>query len=357
MIKSDFARYRLFQQRLTQPVCATPEEAVTWSGAVQAQEYQDSKRSLAIRMPDASDAAIEEAFTAGRILRTHVMRPTWHFVAPQDIRWLLELTAPRVNSVVSSNYRQQNLDDALFARANDLFAKALEGGNFLTRQELKQTLADAGIEVDNFRTGFLVMRAELDAVICSGPRRGKQFTYALLAERAPHARSLPREEALAELTRRYYTSHGPATARDFSWWSGLTVAECKTGIEMLGSEFSSEVVDGQVYYFPAAMPEVPHPAQTAFLLPTYDEFLVGYSNFSQSRTSGQEVSAELMFESVFLYESRIIGSWKRTLKKNEVQITLAPFAPMTTDQEQAVFAAAERYGAFLGLPARCTIQL
>lgn len=355
MNKSDFTRYRLFQQRLTQPVCSTPEEAVAWSGAVQAQEYQDSKWSLAMRMTSASDGIIEEAFTAGRILRTHVMRPTWHFVIPQDIRWLLELTAPRVNTVAGSYYRQQNLDDALFARANDIFAKALEGGKFLTRQELKQALVESGIESNNLRMSFIVMRAELDAVICSGPRRGKQFTYALLTERAPQAHSLPREEALAELTRRYYTSHGPATARDFSWWSGLTVADCKAGIEMLGSELSNKEVDGQMYYFSASIAEAPDPTQTAFLLPIYDELIVGYSNFSQSRTGGQDVSVELMYNATF-FHGGIIGSWKRTIQKKEVQITLAPFVPMNPEQEQAVLAAAGRYGDFLGLPVTCTIQ-
>ncbi len=215
----DFGHRRLHNQLLIQHPFDQPNEVVAWLGAVQAQEYGHAKWALGMRLPGATDVDVERAIAEGSILRTHVMRPTWHFVTSADIRWMLELTGPRVHALNAYYYRQQGLDDALFARSNAVLAKALAGGNYLTRPELQAALAGAGIVADGgLRASYLMMRAELDMLICSGPRRGKQFTYALLDERAPAASSLPRDEALAELTRRYFTSHGPATLKDFAWW-------------------------------------------------------------------------------------------------------------------------------------------
>ena len=182
---------RLSQQRLTHEPLATPAEVVAWLGAVQSQEYLGAIWSLGMRMRDATDAVIERAFNEGAILRTHVLRPTWHFVTPADIRWLLELTAPRVRATMAHYDRQLELDDALYLRSNAAIAGALAGGQYRTRAELGTALAAAGLVAEGQRLGHIVMRAELDGVICSGPRRGKQFTYALLAERAPQAKTLP----------------------------------------------------------------------------------------------------------------------------------------------------------------------
>jgi hypothetical protein len=319
------ALQRLYQQRLSQNPFATPGEIVAWLGAVQAQDYLGAKWALGLRMRNATDDVIERAFSDGTILRTHVMRPTWHFVTPADIRWILELTAPRVNAVNAHMYRQLELDDALFLRSNAVIAKALQGSRQLNR-------------------------AELDAVVCSGPRRGKQFTYALLDERAPQARILKRDEALAELTRRYYTGHGPATVRDFAWWSGLTVADAKAGLEMVASDLTHEVIDGQTYWFSASMPPVAQPCQAAFLLPTYDEFVIGFSSFDKSRTGGQDVGGNAVFDSMIVIGGQIVGSWRRTFKKGAVVIELAPFAPLTAAEGEAVAIAAERYGKFVGMP-------
>src|SRR5262245_24524323 len=170
------------------------------------------------------DDSIDELFNEGKILRTHVMRPTWHFVMPEDIRWMLKLTAPRINAVSAYYFRKMELDQAVLARSNAAISKALRGKH-LTREELGQVLGRAKIDAKGLRLIYLMIRAELDAVICSGPLRGKQFTYALLDERVPKCRTLKRDEALAELTIRYFTSHGPALLRDFVWWSGLTITD------------------------------------------------------------------------------------------------------------------------------------
>jgi len=186
--------------------------------------------TLAQRMRNTTNSLIEEAYNEGKILRTHLMRPTWHFVAPDDIRWLLQLTASRVNAACGSNYRKLELDEALFKRCNKALTRALQGGQHLTRTALRTVINQAGVVADDsIRLVHILLRAELDGLICSGPRLGNQFTYTLLDERVPETKTLNREEALAKLTRRYFTSHGPATLQDFIWWSGLTAADAKNG--------------------------------------------------------------------------------------------------------------------------------
>lgn len=342
-------RMRLEQQRLTRNQLATPAEIVAWMGAVQAQDYLGTKWALGLRLQDVTDEAVECAFNAGEILRTHVMRPTWHFVTPADIRWLLELTAPRVQALSAPYYRQQGLDQQTLAHSNEVIAHALQGGRFLTRAELGATLNRAGIATDGLRLGFIMGNAELEAVVCSGPRQGKQFTYALFDERAPDAKSLSREEALAELTLRYFTSHGPATARDFAWWSGLTVADGKAGLAMVRTQLCQAVIEGQEYWFAEGLSLDSTPVEQnkqAFLLPTFDEFLVGFSAFDEARRSG----GKLVFESTLVIEGQVMGSWKRTFKKGNVGVDLAPFAPLNTEHGRAVDLALEQYGQFVGLP-------
>jgi hypothetical protein len=346
------ARQRLAQQRLTHNPCATPEEVVGWLGAVQAQDYAGAKWALGLRMHDATDDVIEQAFTDGSILRTHVMRPTWHFVTPSDIRWLLELTAPRVNAVNAYTYRQLELDDALFARGNTAIAKALQDSQPRTRAELGAALAAAGIDAAGPRLGHLMMRAELDGIICSGPQRGKQFTYALLEQRAPQSRRLPRDEALVELIWRYYTGHGPATAQDFVWWSGLTMADAKMGLALGAERLAHAVIDSQTYWFPASTPSPPPATEDAFLLPTYDEFVVGFAGFDKARRGGREAGAQVAFEAPLVIDGLVVGSWRRTIKQGTVVIDVAPFAPLTAAEREAVSAAARRYGAFWGMPVR-----
>ncbi|HEX6292593.1 MAG TPA: winged helix DNA-binding domain-containing protein [Herpetosiphonaceae bacterium] len=356
MNASVIALQRLAWQRLSQQPFDRPDEVVAWLGAVQAQDYLGAKWALGLRMRDATDETVEQAFADGTILRTHVMRPTWHFVTPADIRWLLELTAPRVKAANAYRHRQLELDDALIDRSNAVITDTLRGGQLRTRAELGAALAAADIAAEGSRLSHIVMRAELDGIVCSGPRRGKQFTYALLDERAPDARRLQREEALAELTRRYYTGHGPATVRDFTWWSGLTVADAKAGLELVGAELGHAVIDGQSYYFSASMSPAAQPSDTAWLLPTYDEFLVGFSSFDKSRRGGQEISPKIVFDATIVIGGRVVGTWRRAFKKDTVEIEIAPFAARTDAEDAAIVAAARRYGDFVGMPVRCSIK-
>ena len=248
MTKSDpISTRRLRNQRISRTGFAAPEQVVDWLGAMQAQEYEPATWALALRMkgsPVRTD--IEAAFEEGRILRTHVMRPTWHFVTPEAIRWLLDLTGPCVQRRMAVYNRRLELDPPTMTRAAKIFERALRDRQFLTRTELGERLRRAGLEATTMRLAHLAMHAELAGVICSGPRRGKQFTYGLIAERAPDARRLERDEALAELARRFLRSHGPATVRDFVWWSGLSTADARRGFEACRA--ASEVVHGLTYW-------------------------------------------------------------------------------------------------------------
>ena len=344
---------RLSQQRLARDPLATPAEVVGWLGAVQSQEYQPATWSLGMRMAGATSAEVDRAFDDGAILRTHVMRPTWHFVTPDDIRWLLELTAPRVKAAMAYYGRQLALDDALLAHSNDIIAGALRGGKSLTRSELGRALAEGGVAAEGQRLGHIVMNAELDGVVCSGPRRGKQFSYALLAERAPQARTLPREEALAELARRYFTSHGPATMRDFSWWSGLTLADVKAGLALVGAALAHEEIEGQTYWFAADALPAPEPTHEALLLPTYDELLVGYSGFAAATMGGRPRNAPNQFSATVVIGGQVVANWRRVITPKAAVIEIAPFESLVEEQHAAIFAAARRYGQFFGVPVEC----
>ena len=334
-----------------------PEQVVAWLGAVQAQDYPGAKWALALRLSRATENRIEQAFARGDILRTHVMRPTWHFVTPADIRWMLALTAPRVRATMGSYDRKLEIDAALIMRSNKAIARALTGGVELTRQELKLVLQRAGITVGTVqRLAHLVMHAELDAVVCSGPLRGKQFTYALLDERVAAAKTLTRDAALAELTRRYFISHGPAQLPDFVWWSGLRVAEERSGLEMCSRDLADEVVDGKRYWFAPSRRMVERLLRTAYLLPLYDEYLIAYKDRSASLdvTRWKPVVKRDAWSAPVVIDGRVIGGWRVAVSDGQAAITLdLPVAPNRTDQ-RLLAAASQKFGDFFGVHVRLT---
>ncbi|MDQ6693515.1 MAG: winged helix DNA-binding domain-containing protein [Chloroflexota bacterium] len=354
----DIAHWRLYTQQLARPIAGTPAEMVGWFGAMQAQDYAAAKWALGMRLQGCSEATIDEAMDRGDILRTHVLRPTWHFVTPADIRWLLALTAPRVHAANAYMYRRLGLDASTRARCNDTLAGALQGGNYLTRSELALVLIQAGIaEDDLLRFTMIMMHAELEGIICSGPRRGKQITYALLEERVPITGALERDRALPELARRYFTAHGPATLRDFVWWSGLTTTQARDGVEMVGPELMQEVIGGQTYWFSAhaqADPAEENRSPVAYLLPAFDEYTVGYNDRSavcdKLRALNVAPTAGLLLSNTIVMDGQVVGTWKRTIKKDAAIIAADPFTPFSEAERRAFDAAVERYGQFLGLP-------
>lgn len=354
MTRLDIAHQRLLNQHIARATFTRPGDVVGWLGAVQAQDYAGAKWALGMRLPGATDRDIEQAFTEGAILRTHLLRPTWHFVTPADIRWMLALTAPHVHTVNAYMYRKLELDSAIFKRSHAALAKALHGGKQLTREELRGVFDKAGISTaGELRMGYLMMRAELDGLICSGARRGKQFTYTLLEERAPLAKTLERDEALAELARRYFMSRGPATVQDFAKWSGLTITDARAGLEGVKPQLRQEGVNGQSYWLPPSAPSARTATPTAYLLSIYDEYISGYKDRSAivDASLGAKLSAlgnALAY--IILVNGQIAGTWKRTLKKDAVVIELNLFTRLANAEKRAVAVAAQQYGEFLELP-------
>jgi hypothetical protein len=352
----DIPRYRLHNQFLAQTNFTEPGQVVQRLGAVQSQDYAGGKWALAQRLKIATtDAALDTAFNEGRILRTHILRPTWHFVAPEDIRWMLALSGPRVHTANAFMYRQQGLDKAIIKKSYAVLEKVLQGNKHLTRTELGSAFGAAGIKnAESIRLGYFVMSAELDGIICSGARKGKQFTYALLEERTPKVRGWTRDEALAELSRRYFATRGPATLHDFTWWSGLTMADAKEGIDAVKSEFVSEEIQGRTYWFDGSISPVQEKSPTAHLLPNYDEYFIGFKDRSAIgaviRPFERDANDPAFIAHIIIIDGQIVGGWRRTLKKQAVILELTLIPPLKKAQERAVAEAANRYGEFLQLP-------
>ena len=231
-------RRRLAAQRLTGEPCADVAAAVAWSGVVQAQEHAEALWSLAMRVGGVTSDDVQAACDRGEVLRTHVLRPTWHFVAAADLRWMLRLTGERLQAKGAGRYRELGLDADTFARMHEVFAATLSDGEPRTRKELNAALVAAGVDTTGQRMPHMLGHAELEGLIVSGPRRGKQHTYLLLEGRVPEAPARSREADVAELALRYFVSHGPATLRDFAWWSGLTIADGKAGVAAAGERLS-----------------------------------------------------------------------------------------------------------------------
>jgi len=351
------ADQRLANQRLTKPTFERAIDVVSFLGAVQAQDYGAAKWGLAQRMRDATDAGIEREIAAGTIVRTHILRPTWHFVAAADIHWMLALSAPRVHAFNAYYYRTLELDEAVFRKSTKILIKALQGGKQLTRAELGSALDKAGISMkDSSRLNASMMRAELDGVVCSGPRRGKQFTYALLDECVPRTNVLERDEALAELARRYFLTRGPATADDFSWWSGLTKADSRRAAEAAAPDLEHEIIDGRSHWFPPPARVTKRRTPLAHLLPNYDEYFIGLKDRSafaaRLRAARIEARTDALSGHILAIDGQIVGGWNRTLRGKEAVLHLKPLQRLTAPEKRAVDKAAGSFGEFLGIEAR-----
>jgi hypothetical protein len=326
-------------------------------GAVQAQDFHGAKWAIAQRARGLTDARIDREFDAGDLIRTHVLRPTWHFVAPEDVRWMLALTGARIARTMGHYNDLFKLDAKVFRRSNDAMAAALAGGTYLTRAELSAAIERAGIPVTSSqKLTRLVMMAELDAVICSGPRRGKQLTYALFDERVPRAAPLDRDEALLMLIRRYFATRGPATLHDFAWWSGLTVADAKRGVEMAGTELTRATCEGVDHWFVDGTPS--RARASAMLLPNYDEYFIGYKDrTSVGRRVGHSnavIGGDGGVSHVLFVNGELVGRWRRAAQPNGVAVELTLECRLTTAERARLEAAARRFATFLDSPVTLT---
>ena len=349
------AHRRLAAQRLTAPTFRTPASVVSWFGAMQAQDYLGALWAVGLRMANATEDLVERAVADRSIVRTWPMRGTLHFVAADDVRWMLQTLGPR--SLFRNARRLKNefdLDRAVFARAEKVIVKALRDGRQIQREALYQLLDDAGIDTANQRGLHIVFQLAHQQLICFGVRQGKQHTFALLDEWIPATRSWTREEALAEAASRYFTSHGPATVRDFAWWSGLTAADSREALALAQSGLEQEVIEGRTYWFAAPRGATTGPAPRSWLLPAWDEFTVAYKDRTAVIDPAHRtlaVTRNGIINAAMVVDGRVVGSWKRALRSGQVIVTPEPFSPLPKAMKAVLGPAARRYGQFLGVPA------
>jgi hypothetical protein len=344
----DLVKRRLHNQLLTRTGLRRPEDVVAWMGAVQAQEYDAARWGVGLRLRDATDAALQRAFDAGQILRTHIMRPTWHFVTPADIGWLQRLTGPKVQRQALPYNRRLGLDSPALVRATATIERALRDRRYLTRAELGERLRDAKMPMDGPRLAQVAMHAEVAGVICSGPRRGKQFTYALVAERAPKAATFSRDEALGTLTRRYLQSHGPATVRDLVWWSGLSTTDARRGLDIARAR--SQQCDALTYWTAGPESRAASTERRVHLLPIYDEYTVAYRDriAVPHGTMLVKLPADTVnFRHALVVDGQVAGTWRTTRTPAGVAIEIVPFASPTDSVRRAQERAVERFHRFV----------
>jgi Winged helix DNA-binding domain len=321
--RRDVLRRRLMTQRLIGGGLPTAADVVRLLGCVQSQEYAHALWSLGMRTSGLTAADVQAEFDRGDFLRTHILRPTWHLVAAADIRWVLQLTAPRVQKLNQTIYRQHGLDQATLDRGVAVIVEELEGGRHRTRAELARALAERGLVSQGIGLAYVVMNAELVGVICSGPVRGAQQTYALLVERVPRSANVG--GGIAELARRFFLGHGPASIQDLARWSSLTIGQCRDAVEAVKDQLDCVTVEGVELWF-GRETSAPNPSSGALLMPLYDEVTLSYPaiNFPQANGHPHPPGADLFVGCVILAETNV-GLWRRTLQSRKIimEVTLA----------------------------------
>ena len=350
MIFTDIARIRLASQQIAGTTLGTVKDMVAWMGAMQAQDYPMAKWALGVRLPGSTDQVIEAALDAGEIIRTHLLRPTWHFVSADDVYWLLELTAPHIKASIKSRHKELELSEAILAKSNVVIGKAFRDQEHLTREQIKVELEKAQIATDNNRLSHLLLWAELEGIVCSGAVKGGKQTYALLEARVPKTRSLTKEEALAALAQKYFASHCPATLHDFTWWSGLSAGDAKRALEMVKADFISETIASQTYWLPGSYSTSPPGQEAAVLLPAYDEFIISYRDRSTALSPGSHsktISENGLFRPVIVVNGQVMGIWKRAIKKDQVMVETELFEQLDQTTQGWIEKASLHYARFL----------
>jgi hypothetical protein len=351
---TNISQLRLQNQHIGGTQFNSAKDLVHWMGAIQAQDYGMAKYAIGIRLKNAVVQTIEDAINKGEIIRTHVLRPTWHFVTAEDIRWMLELTAKNLNTAMSSNNKRLELDEKIFKKSNGIIENILCDGKHLTRKEIMAALEKKGIKTNDLRASHIMFRAETDLVVCNGIKKDKQFTYALLDERVPSTRKIAKEQALAQLAQRYFLSHGPATIPDFSWWSGLSITDAKNAAESIKSNLISEKFKEHTFWFSNKSINVNPKTNTLFFLPSYDEFLISYKSREISmdaKFSSRTFTTNGIFNPIIVHNAKVIGTWKPELKR-DILIKEFFFIKPTKNQKRLCANAAKEFGQFMQMKIR-----
>jgi Protein of unknown function (DUF1006). len=350
MSPSEIALRRLISQQIDQAAFRAPADLVRYMGIIQAQDYPMSQWAVGLRLSGPARVQdVQEAIDRGDIIRTHVLRPTWHLVSREDVHWMTALSAKRILASFRSRHRELGLSEEVIKKSNRLIEQELSRRGHLLREALVAVLENAGLPNENNRASHLLMCAELDGIICSGAAQNGKQTYALLAERVPDRRLLQREEALFTLAERYFVSHGPASIRDFVWWSGLSAKDAREALELVRGKLEEVSVNGETYWFKDSGPY--RIAQRVHLLPAYDEFIISYVDRSATLTDAhakRTIMANGLFRPMVVVDGRVAGTWKRSVKKTGVGMEIILFHDLDPAQVAAIEQQGERFGAFLG---------
>lgn len=376
MTARDIARLRLRHQHLHDSPLTEPAGVVSSLGAVQAQDYLGALWAVGLRTPGSTEALVEQALASGAIIRTWPLRGTLHFVSAADARWMIALAPARVSTAAAYQRKRLELDAPALARARKAAIKALRDGAQLTRDDFYRALDDAGVVTSGGRGLQIVWELAQQAVICFGPRRGKQHTFVLFDDWVPATPARGRDEALAELAVRYFSSRGPATMADFTWWSSLAPADARAAVDMATPQLVSETIDGRVHWLgtsaarattrrgeasaaPGARRGQERATATAALahvLPAYDEYTVAYKDRGAALDPSLMQRAKYgIFGPTLIIDGRIVGTWKRTFAKGVARLQVTPFATLKAAEARAARRALECHAAFLGLPADIAI--
>jgi hypothetical protein len=352
---ADVLRLRLENQGIARRAFRAPEDVVKWFGAVQAQDYLGALWGLGLRARGATEATVEAAESRRAIVRTWPMRGTLHFVAADDARWITRLLAPRIIARHSARWKRDfGVDARLLSRADDIITRALEGGKRLAREALYQVLESRRIRTGKSRGLHLLLGLAMQGRICFAGRLGKRHSFALLDEWLPRSRQIDGDEALAELASRYFTSHGPATPRDFMWWAGITARQAAVALDGARGQLTHARMDGADYWWrdSGRRPRVRRGAPRIWLLPAYDEFTVAYQDRSLLSAADPRISKMGLLGPVVVLEGLVAGTWKRTIHREAVLISTSLTRKLTLSETDALLEAARSYGEFLGLEAR-----
>jgi len=347
---TDIANIRLLSQQIESTKFKAAKDLVKWMGAMQAQDYYMAKWAIGVRLPGSTERQIQTAIDKGQIIRTHLLRPTWHFVSPEDIYWMLELTAPQIKASSKSRDKQLELTEKIYTKSNSIIQKALRDGKHLTREELMAELAKAKIATDNNRSSHLLLRAELEAIICSGAAKGKNRTYALLENVVPETTPLSKDEALSKLAKKYFSSHCPATLQDFIWWSGLSVVNAKHALEIIKPDFISETINSQTFWLTNSFSIPATAGKSCYLLPAYDEFMISYKDRNASLNfEGQKKSISIngIFNPIIVINGQVTGLWKRIIKSDRVIVETEFFRAHNKTELNLIKKASVLFGHFL----------
>jgi hypothetical protein len=350
MTLKEVANLRLINQQIAVSEFHSPKELVSWMGAIQAQDLPMAIWAIGLRQEGSTDQMTRSAFDKGEIIRTHVLRPTWHLVAPEDIHWMLALTAPQVRTRLRTRHNGLGFTEAVIEKCIKVINESLEKNNHLERGELAKELEKIGITNDNNRLAHVLLYAEIEGLICSGELKGNYQSYTLLERRAARPEGISREEALEMLASRYFKSHGPATIQDFTWWSGLKTTDARIALEMAMSKLVPSAVGNKTYWSGPINTPAENFKDVVHLLPAYDEFLVSYSDRSAALPeiyNNKTVSNNGIFRPVIVCNGQVTGLWKKSMKPGSVEVEASLFRAVNKNIKDRIVSAAGRFGNFI----------